>query len=114
MRLLPKFLILFLIILTEKQLLNVSATNITTSENIDSACNCSCSSRDERGLTVGGGLGWAAGTAILIFAFSNTVIVAATLVVTYILYHILITAVGILAPGMAVAMAKFLGFFSLL
>ena len=113
MRLVLKFLIFFLTIL-----LTVSATNITSSsggtQETDSACNCSCSSRDERRLTVEGGLGWAAGTAILIFAFSNTVIVAATLVVTYILYHILITAVGILAPGMAVAMAQFLGFFSFL
>ena len=75
-------------------------------------CDCSCSSKEERSLTVGGGLGLAAGTAILIFAFSNTVIIAATLVITYILYHILITAVAVLAPGLALVMAKFLAIFS--
>ena len=74
-------------------------------------CDCSCVTKEERGLA--GGLGWAAGTAILIFAFSNTVIVAATLVITYVLYHVLITSVGILAPGMAATMAKFLAVFSL-
>ena len=75
-------------------------------------CDCSCSSKEERSLTVGGGLGLAAGTAILIFAFSNTVIIAATLVITYILYHVLITAVAVLAPGLALVMAKFLAIFS--
>ena len=63
-------------------------------------------------MTVGGGLGLAAGTAILIFAFSNTVIIAATLVITYVLYHVLITAVAVLAPGLALVMAKFLAIFS--
>ena len=94
----------------------VSHTNSSTggeTGGLISATNCSCTTKDERSLTVGGSLGWAAGTAILIFAFSNTVIVAATLVITYILYHVLITSVGVLAPGMAALMAKFLAVFSL-
>lgn len=94
----------------------VSHTNSSTggeTGGLISVTNCSCTTKDERSLTVGGSLGWAAGTAILIFAFSNTVIVAATLVITYILYHVLITSVGVLAPGMAALMAKFLAVFSL-
>ena len=85
----------------------------SNSSNSSHSCDCSCGNKEERSLTVGGGLGLAAGTAILIFAFSNTVIIAATLVITYILYHVLITSVGVLAPGMAALMAKFLAVFSL-
>ena len=85
--------------------------DVPESEGAEQDCDCSCSTKEERGLA--GGLGWAAGTAILIFAFSNTVIVAATLVITYVLYHVLITSVGVLAPGMAALMAKFLAVFSL-
>ena len=100
---------------------NLSSSNGTVSSSVEEAgdtnsssqsCDCSCNSKEERAPTVGGGLGLAAGTAILIFAFSNTVIIAATLVITYILYHILITAVGVLAPGLALVMAKFLAVFS--
>ena len=99
---------------------NSTSTNSSSNESGSSSleegsgqdCDCSCSSKEERSLTVGGGLGLAAGTAILIFAFSNTVIIAATLVITYILYHVLITAVAVLAPGLALVMAKFLAIFS--
>ena len=84
----------------------------SNSSNSSHSCDCSCGNKEERSLTVGGGLGLAAGTAILIFAFSNTVIIAATLVITYILYHVLITAVAILAPGLASVMAKFLAVFT--
>ena len=90
----------------------VDKTSNSSNEGSDQSCNCSCVSKEERSLTVGGGLGLAAGTAILIFAFSNTVIIAATLVITYILYHVLITAVSVLAPGLALVMAKFLAVFT--
>lgn len=89
-----------------------SGNNSSNSSNSSHSCDCSCGNKEERSLTVGGGLGLAAGTAILIFAFSNTVIIAATLVITYILYHVLITAVAILAPGLASVMAKFLAVFT--
>ena len=103
---------------------NLTASNETVSSSVEEggsgsnssnsshSCDCSCGNKEERSLTVGGGLGLAAGTAILIFAFSNTVIIAATLVITYILYHVLITAVAILAPGLASVMAKFLAVFT--
>ena len=61
--------------------------------------------KEERGLQTG--LGWAAATAILIFAFSNTVIVGATLVISYILYQVVITALAVMAPGVAAVFVKF-------
>ena len=57
-------------------------------------------------------LGWAAATAILIFAFSNTVIVGATLVISYILYQVVITALAVMAPGVAAVFIKFASLFS--
>ena len=66
--------------------------------------------KEERGLKQG--LGWAAATAILIFAFSNTVIVGATLVISYILYQIVITALAVMAPGVAAIFVKFASLFS--
>lgn len=57
-------------------------------------------------------LGWAAATAILIFAFSNTVIVGATLVISYILYQVVITALAVMAPGLAAVFVKFASLFS--
>jgi len=53
-------------------------------------------SPEERSMSQG--IGWAAATAILIFAFSNTVIVGATVVVTYVLYQVLISALAVVAP----------------
>ena len=123
-------IIIFLNILQDQQQFSeVAAMNVTDNSSVDlggdnatnssneeessgQTCNCSCSSKEERSLTVGGGLGLAAGTAILIFAFSNTVIISATLVITYILYQVLITAVAVLAPDLALVMAKFLAVFS--
>ena len=67
--------------------------------------------KEERGLKQG--LGWAAATAILIFAFSNTVIVGATLVISYILYQVVITALAVMAPGVAAIFVKFASLFSL-
>ena len=132
MRLLVSFIMLFLNILQDQHQysevtagsVDLSGDNITSStgpgslsstveeEEEEESCDCSCGTKEERSLTVGGGLGLAAGTAILIFAFSNTVIISATLVITYILYHILITVVKVLAPGLAAVMAKFLAVFS--
>ena len=66
--------------------------------------------KEERGLKQG--LGWAAATAILIFAFSNTVIVGATLVISYILYQVVITALAVMAPGVAAVFVKFASLFS--
>ena len=65
--------------------------------------------KEERGLQTG--LGWAAATAILIFAFSNTVIVGATLVISYILYQVVITALAVMAPGVAAVFVKFASLF---
>ena len=135
MRLLLSFIMLFFNILQDQQQyseVTAGAVNVTGSSSVDSgdnitsntlsgsvsssaqeeSCDCSCGTKEERSLTVGGGLGFAAGTALLIFAFSNTVIISATLVITYILYHVLITAVAVLAPGLAAVMAKFLAVFS--
>ena len=66
--------------------------------------------KEERGLKQG--LGWAAATAILMFAFSNTVIVGATLVISYILYQVVITALAVMAPGVAAVFVKFASLFS--
>ena len=66
--------------------------------------------KEERGLKQG--LGWAAATAILIFAFSNTVIVGATLVISYILYQVVITTLAVMAPGVAAVFDKFASFLS--
>ena len=61
---------------------------------------------------VGGGFGWAAGTALLIFAFSNTVIIGATMTISYILYQVVIAALAIMAPGVATVFTKFLALFT--
>ena len=59
-------------------------------------------------------VGWAAATAILIFAFSNTIIVGATLTISYILYQVVITALSVVAPGAAAVFIKFASFFKIL
>ena len=62
---------------------------------------------------IGGGFGWAAATALLIFAFSNTVIIGATMTISYILYQVVIAALAIMAPGVATVFTKFLALFSI-
>ena len=66
----------------------------------------------DRSLSVTGpGLGWAASTAIMIFAFANTVLVGSTLVVTYITYQILISVLAVVAPNVALTFQMFLDLF---
>ena len=55
----------------------------------------------ERSLSLEPGLGWAVGTAILIFAFANTVIVGSTMVVTYTIYQVLVSVLAVVAPSVA-------------
>jgi len=69
-------------------------------------------SPEERSMSKG--IGWAAATAILIFAFSNTVIVGATVVVTYVLYQVLISALAIVAPEVAGVFTNFISMFTFL
>ena len=69
---------------------------------------------DKEGRSLQSGLGWAAATAIMIFAFSNTVIVGATLVISYILYQVVIMALAVIAPGVATVFVKFMSLFSFL
>jgi len=69
-------------------------------------------SPEERSMSKG--IGWAAATAILIFAFSNTVIVGATVVVTYVLYQVLISALAVVAPEVAGVFSNFISMFSFL
>ena len=66
--------------------------------------------REERGLKEG--MWWAAATAILIFAFSNTVIMGATLMISYLLYQVVITALAVMVPGLATVFVKFAALFS--
>ena len=63
----------------------------------------------ERSLSLEPGLGWAVGTAILIFAFANTVIVGSTLVVTYTIYQILVSVLAVVAPSVATMFVSLLG-----
>ena len=49
--------------------------------------------------------GWIAGTAVLIFAFANTVIIGSTMFVTYTIYQILVSVLAVVAPQMAQAFA---------
>ena len=66
----------------------------------------------DRSLSVTGpGLGWAASTAIMIFAFANTVLVGSTLVVTYITYQILISVLAVVVPNVALTFQMFLNLF---
>ena len=69
---------------------------------------------DKEGRSLQSGLGWAAATAIMIFAFSNTVIVGATLVISYILYQVVIMALAVIAPGVATVFVKFMSLFNFL
>ena len=66
----------------------------------------------DRSLSLHPGLGWAVGTAIMIFAFANTVLVGSTLAVTYIIYQILLSVLAVIAPGAASVFASLLGVFS--
>eukprot|EP00092_Neocalanus_flemingeri_P004888 GFUD01005260.1.p1 GENE.GFUD01005260.1~~GFUD01005260.1.p1 ORF type:complete len:143 (-),score=19.42 GFUD01005260.1:458-886(-) len=50
--------------------------------------------------------GWAAGTAVLIFAFANTVIIGSTLMVTYTLYQVLVSVLAVVAPNLALVFAS--------
>eukprot|EP00092_Neocalanus_flemingeri_P016101 GFUD01017428.1.p1 GENE.GFUD01017428.1~~GFUD01017428.1.p1 ORF type:complete len:143 (-),score=18.69 GFUD01017428.1:584-1012(-) len=50
--------------------------------------------------------GWAAGTAVLIFAFANTVIIGSTLMVTYTLYQVLVSVLAVVAPNLASVFAS--------
>ena len=69
---------------------------------------------DKEGRSLQSGLGWAAATAIMIFAFSNTVIVGATLVISYILYQVVVMALAVIAPGVATVFVKFMSLFNFL
>ena len=63
----------------------------------------------ERSLSLQPGIGWAVGTAIIIFAFANTVLVGSTMVVTYTIYQILLSVLAVLAPSTASVFASLLG-----
>ena len=63
----------------------------------------------ERSLSLEPGLGWAVGTAILIFAFANTVIVGSTMVVTYTIYQVLVSVLAVVAPSVATMFVSLLG-----
>ena len=64
---------------------------------------------EERSVAVGGfSFGWTAGTALLIFAFANTIIIGSTLVVTYTIYQILVSVVAVFSPKIAAVFAGLL------
>ena len=60
------------------------------------------------------GLGWAAATAIMIFAFVNTVLVGSTLLVSLVMYNALVSLLSVVAPGLAVTFTTFANLLSFL
>ena len=56
--------------------------------------------------------GWTVSTAILIFAFANTIIIGGTLVVSYAFYQLIVSVLAVVAPAMAktfVGLVDFVG-----